>query len=146
MSCPLAARVVIGLLAAVAAHAQPPEDADGFVAHLEFGAYTVEVGEQAITARHETYLNMVLKAFKGGVLLQTYVETSQRKKDDVLEVINKLNTNSIAARYYADDEGDTMVEAWYPGGYERQRFSAFLEAWHTDTKGQYSTIAELVDD
>lgn len=133
-----------GLFAASIALAQPPEDAAAFVTHLEFSNYSVETGESALTATHETNLNMILKAYKGGVLLQTYVETSERKTKDVTATINKLNTNSIAARYYLDGDGDTMVEAWFPGGYDKKRFGTFLDAWHADTMGQSATLAELL--
>lgn len=138
---------ILGVLfAAAVALAQPPEDAAAFVTHLEFGNYTVETGETALTASHETNLNMILKAYKGGVLLQTYLETSEKKKKkDLTATINKLNTNAIAARYYLDDEGDTMIEAWFPGGYDKKRFGTFLEAWHADTMGQSAVLAELLN-
>ena len=139
------APILGGLFAASVALAQPPEDAAAFATHLEFSNYTVETGETSLTATHETNLNMILKAYKGGVLLQTWVETSEKKKKDVTEVINKLNTNAIAARYYLDGEGDTMIEAWFPGGYDKKRFGTFLEAWHADTMGQSATLAELLN-
>ena len=47
------------------------------------------------------------------------------------------------ARFYIDSDGDLMCEIWYPGKWDEDRFEIFLEAWHDDTKGQYSTISVL---
>ena len=90
---------------------------------------------------------MILKGYKGGVLLQTYFETSDWdiKDKDLVEMVNRLNAAATVARFYIDGDEDTMVEAWFPGDYDRKRFSTFLEAWHGDTSGQYPLVGEYMN-
>lgn len=135
----------ICLVLAATAFADPPKDHKKFAKHLEKeGDYDTETSDSFLTARHEEQLNIVLKAYRDGVLVQTYVETGDQEFDDIIGRVNSLNANATVAKFYIDGDGDTMIEAWYPGEYEKDTFENFLEAWQADTKGQGAAILELV--
>ncbi len=84
-------------------------------------------------ARHDTYYNVSVKEYRGGVLVITFFGTTDRARSDrvgFLEFLNGMNRDAVAARYYEDDEGDVIVEGWYAGAYDRSRFGTFLERFN----------------
>ena len=136
--------ILIALVMVGSAFASPPDEADAIITHLEFNSYTCETSESVVTANHDEHMAMVLKQYNGGVLLQTYVGTAKKKRKDIIDTVNDLNAGATVARFYIDGDGDTMIEAWYGGSYDRKNFAAFLEAWHGDTSGQYTKMGPLV--
>jgi hypothetical protein len=121
---------------------------DDFKAHFEFLGYNVEETDTSLVARHDKYYNVSVKPYNGGVLIVTFFGTTDRAKSDrvgFLEFLNGMNEGAVAARYYEDDEGDVIVEGWYPGDYDRTRFGVFLERFNgisdqlggSDTAGDY---------
>ena len=135
---------LLGLLIASSALAAPPKDAKNFMKHLKKQGYECEKGDNFITANHDVQLNIVLKGYSGGVLVQTYAGSNVKDRDDIIDTVNNLNSNATVTRFYIDGDGDTMIEAWYPGEYDKDQFEAFLEAWKGDTKGQGAVILSLV--
>lgn len=65
-------------------------------------------------------------------------------KDEIIGTVDTLNANAMVTRFYLDGDGDTMIEARYPGKYKKETFTIFLEAWQGDTKGQGTAILTLV--
>jgi hypothetical protein len=129
-----------------AVFAEPPKDEKKFRNHLEDEDYDVEKSDDNLTATHDDdYLNIILKAYKGGVLVQTYIATNEMRPWHVIEMVNTLNTNATVARFYIDSDQDTMIESWYPGKYNKDQFDDFLDAWHSDTRGQLPLIRDFLN-
>ena len=126
--------------------AGPFEGSDDYKAHFEFLGYTVEDGETSLIAKHDEFYNVSVKNYNGGVLVVTFFGTTDKAKSDrvgFFEFLNKMNTDAIAARYYEDDEGDVIVEGWYPGDYDRTRFGVFIDKFNEiSAQLSDSTIAE----
>ncbi|HJP34304.1 MAG TPA: hypothetical protein QGF95_27470 [Candidatus Latescibacteria bacterium] len=78
-------------------------------------------------------------------MVQTFAKSSDKKRKDIIDTVNSLNAAATVARFYIDDDGDTMMEAWFPGKYDKKLFGNFLEAWQGDTKGQATAILTLVE-
>lgn len=76
--------------------------------------------------------------------MQTFAGSNVKERDDIIGTVNTLNVNATVTKFYIDGDGDTMIEAWYPGGYDKKTFAIFLEAWQGDTKGQGTAILTLV--
>ncbi|HET7715643.1 MAG TPA: hypothetical protein VFK86_08440 [Bauldia sp.] len=113
--------------------AGPFEGSDEFKAHFEFLGYTVEDGETSLIARHDEFYNVSVKSYNGGVLVITFFGTTGKAKSDrvgFFEFLNQMNSEAVAARYYEDDEGDVIVEGWYPGEYDRTRFGVFVDKFN----------------
>jgi hypothetical protein len=120
-------------LAVTPAFAGPFDGSDEYKAHLEFLGYAVEDGETSLIAKHDEFYNVSVKSYNGGVLVVTFFGTTDKAKSDrvgFFEFLNGMNENAIAARYYEDDEGDVIVEGWYPGGYDRTRFGVFVDKFN----------------
>lgn len=135
---------LLALFVVTSAQAAPPKDAKDFMKHLKKEGYTCEKGDNFVTANHDVQLNLVMKAYNGGVLVQTYAGSNVKDRDEIVDTVNALNRNATVTRFYIDGDGDTMIEAWYPGEYDKKHFEAFLEAWQGDTKGQGAVILTLV--
>jgi hypothetical protein len=104
-----------------------------FVEHLRFLGYQVTPEGALLKAVHDRSLNFTLREVSGGAMLLCYFEGKQSQIDlPRLEFVERLNQAATSARYYWDDESDLMVEAWFPGVYDRERFAVFMEAWRAD--------------
>ncbi|MBD0305460.1 MAG: hypothetical protein ICV76_02770 [Nitrospiraceae bacterium] len=104
------------------------------IAHLEFLGYQCDAVEQGIRARHSSKIHLLLSHAEGGLLVQTGFPG---KRDFTAEgtrytVLNTVNARARTARAFWTDEGHLLVSAWMPGGYEKLRFAAFMEAWEQD--------------
>jgi hypothetical protein len=64
-------------------------------------------------------------------------------RDELLREINTLNRMAIAGRYYLDEEGDLILEGYYPGAYDRQSFGVFLESFNEEKKNLAKRIGSL---
>ena len=135
--------VLLGILLPPPASAQLAETAEDIRTHLEFLGYEVTVEEDNVTATHDSKLNVYMRDYQGGLLVQSYLLVVSNE-EEALPTANLLNTGAAATRFYVDSDGDIAVEAWLPGGYEKARFAAFLEAWDADTMGQFRTYSEEI--
>ncbi|MBL7032506.1 MAG: hypothetical protein ISR91_00010 [Candidatus Delongbacteria bacterium] len=140
------ALILIMTLSAVIVNAGLPDKADDVTTHLEFMGYTVENNDDDyLKARHDSHLNMILKKFRGGILLKAYMTGSSyavTHYDDFCELVNELNLNASAARYYIDSDIDLVVEGYYPGVYDRTSFGIYMEAFNLAEK----ELADKYDD
>jgi len=123
---------------------------DEYKDHLEFLGYAVEEGESSLIARHDKNYNISVRSYNGGVLVVTFFGTTDRAESDrigFLEFLNAMNESAVAARYYEDDEGDVVVEAWFPGDYDRSRFGVFLERFNVigDQLGSSDAAADYLE-
>lgn len=140
--------LIIGLLAATwsaLSFASPPDNAADVIKHLEFQGYDVAMNSKRIKATHAKELNILIKKYRGGMLTTSMFagsEHGKKNRNDFIGLINKLNQKAAAARYYVDDEGDLIIEAYYPGSYNKQAFSAFLDAYNLER----SHLSAVLDD
>lgn len=138
------------LLAVSPALAGPFAGSDDYKTHLEFLGYQVDDGETSLLAKHDTYYNISVKAYNGGVLVVTFFGTTDKAKSDrvgFFEFLNEMNKDAVAARYYEDAEADVIVEGWYPGDYDRSRFATFLEKFNgiSDQLGDSETAPDYLE-
>ncbi len=103
--------------------------------HLEFHGYAVTQRDEMLMAVHPRLPNVAFRAYAdGGLLSASYGGSDVGHSDRAafLTWVNSLNVVAQATRYYVDGDGDLMIEAWYPGEYDRQRFGYFLGRWDSD--------------
>ena len=96
---------LLGLLVVSSALAAPPKDAKDFMKHLKKEGYECEKGDNFITANHDVQLNIVVKGYNGGVLVQTYAGSNVKDRDDIIDTVNALNANATVTRFYIDGDG-----------------------------------------
>jgi len=121
------------LLLAPAVSAGPFEDSDQYKTHLEFLGYTVTETEKALLAKHPSHFNIYVRTYQGGILINSIFGTSAKGKKDrigLLTFLNDMNRGSVAARYYVDKDDDVIIEGWFPGTYDKSRFSVFLDKYN----------------
>jgi len=109
---------------------------DRIVEHLQFIGYeTVPLGE-VILAKHPRKPNIALTPLRGsGILITALFNCTDEAKWDrsgYLDTINALNTRAVLARFFADNDSNLRIDAWYPDAYDRHTFSTFMDLWDRD--------------
>jgi hypothetical protein len=134
------------LLISSHAVAAPPVDADDVVRHLEFGGYNMSTTKDYISAQHPEKPNITLKQFQGGVLFTSYLPLNDNFKSNrlgLLNLLNDLNNDAVAVRYYVYNDEFLVTEGYYPGRYDKALFSLFLDRYNLSQKqisGKYEYI------
>jgi len=108
-----------------------------FLEHLTYLGYEPQTDDAVVHARHEQRWNVLLREYRGGVLLTAFLSSNDYAKQHeraFLGFINHLNRQATVARFYSDDDRDLVMEAFWAGPYDRERFGAFLELWDEDTR------------
>ncbi len=115
--------------------------------HLEFLGYQVtDEDEGRVGAQHAVRPNLVARDFRGGCLLVAYFRKGDEAEQDrygFLNAINGLNNPATVARFYADDDGDLAIEAFYNYPYDRVSFGQFMALWDQDFDRMLSTSSEM---
>jgi len=138
--------IVTGAMSLTMLHATPPEPAVEIVKHLEFLGYKATMDSKKIKAVHSKYFNIFLKKFKGGILVTTYYRATKyaaSHRCEFLKIINKLNREAIAGRYYLDKEGDLVIEGYYPGTYQRTSFGIFIDSFNEEQRNLAKNLKTL---
>lgn len=130
--------------------AGPFPGSDDYKEHLEFLGYQVSDGETSLIGKHDKYYNISVKPYDGGMLVVTFFGTTDKAKSDPVgffRFLNSMNVDAVAARYYQDNEGDVIVEGWYPGDYDRTRFGVFLDRFNqiSDQLGASAVAADYLE-
>ncbi|MDX9724027.1 MAG: hypothetical protein RBU37_24970 [Myxococcota bacterium] len=115
---------------------------DDIQTHLEFLGYAIVTEGERKVATHESKLNFLIRELGPAYILTVFFRTQDHVKAEpqvLYGVVNKLNQDSVAARFLVDGDGDLMIEAFWPNHYDRTAFAHFIEAWHHDT----ALLAEL---
>lgn len=129
---PLRLTLAAMALASTVAHAKPPAEGAEIIEHLEFLGYDASMNSERIAAKHPKELNLLLRKYRGGILTTSFFggsEYGKRNRTEWAGVLNDLNAKAAAARFYISKNGSMVIEAYYPGSYEKQRFSLFLDAF-----------------
>lgn len=135
-------------ITALPALAAPPDEVDDITSHLEFMGYDVTVNQERLSAKHGNNPNILLKKFRGGILISGfYTGTAYAKshRSQFMATVNNLNNESIAGRFYVDKDGDLVLEGYYPGPYNKKAFSAFMDNFNQTNKLLSGHFTELKD-
>jgi hypothetical protein len=127
-------------------HARPPVQATEVMEHLEILGYDVSMNTKRIKATHDKYLNILVKKYRDGILVTSIfggTDYGKKHPDKFLRVINELNAAAAAGRYYRDDDGDLIIEAYYPGPYCKKNFTIFLDAYNYEKENLAKHFKEL---
>jgi len=122
------------LIFSASLYAQTSE-ADSVMRHLEFLGYKCASAKGKISVTHAERLSFDLVKFRGGLLFKSWFGKNgktQKDSEKYTALINVLNSESGVCRYYADNEGDLIIEGWYPLPYSKDGFATFLETWEKD--------------
>jgi hypothetical protein len=127
--------------------AEPPKEAVKILKHLEFLGYKATMDSEHIIAKHPEHLNFYIKKYRGGMLFTSFFTSNaegKKHRNELIRIVNDLNKNAAATRYYIDKDGDLAIEGYYPGGYERQRFGLFLDTYNLASENISAHKNELV--
>ncbi|MCE9598332.1 MAG: YbjN domain-containing protein [Spirochaetia bacterium] len=133
---------VVALLLAGPLLAETESDIDTINTHLTFLGYkcekkTNEKKESLTCKTKQTIPDLHIQPKAGGFLISFYrlaTEEGRKQETEMLQAINRLNADAIAARFYRDSDGDMSMEAFFPGVYEKQAFSNLLSTFNDDWK------------
>lgn len=104
--------------------------------HLQFLGYDVTEDEEGnLRADHPRKPRFGIKFFPDGFMHASVWETSaaaRESSDEFFRYLNGLNQAAFVCRYYADDDFDLFIEAFYIGRYERQTYGRFVSLWDED--------------
>lgn len=110
--------------------------------HLEFLGYTCQKKDRPngalLTCKtKESVPDLTIQSKSGGYLLSFYRTGKEKGKSstgEVAELMNKLNNDAMAARWYQDKDGDLMMECFSPGPYNKVAFSNLIQTFNDDWK------------
>ncbi|MBD3368476.1 MAG: hypothetical protein GF405_09950 [Candidatus Eisenbacteria bacterium] len=144
--------VAAALGAAIPVSADIPEHAEEITTHLEFNGYTAGEEDGWLTFSHPERLSFTMQTYQGGILLQSWfggTEYAGEHPGEFHTVVNSMNAGATTMRLYVDNDGDLAMEAWYPGTYDKETFSSFLDAWEDDGAtllgSHYDALSHLVE-
>lgn len=123
-----------------------PENAAEIKAHLEFMGYEVSYFKEHMLAKHPMHPNFVLGQHASGMIVTKPFKSNAAGKQNrakLLDIANHLNAGALAVRYYIDNENDMVVEAFYPGSYNKQSFSLFIDAFNMMQKQLEVNLKQL---
>lgn len=104
--------------------------------HLEFLGYDVVQDEEGnLRVDHPRKPKFAIKFFPDGFMHTSIWDTSETAVNDpdgFLRYVNSLNQAAFVCRYYADEDYDLFIEAFYIGRYERQTYARFISLWDDD--------------
>jgi hypothetical protein len=139
--------LVLGLLLGLQfSYAKPPKNAAEVMEHLEVLGYDVSMNTKRIKAKHDKYLNIFLKQYRNGILVTAFfgaTDYGKKHRKEFETLLNKLNADAAAGRYYVDKDGDLAIEAYYPGPYQKKNFTAFLDAFNYEQDNLAENLSEL---
>lgn len=101
------------------------------VEHLQFLGYEVkEASEGRFFADHDRHLPFWFQEGSTGVNFVAFFELDVAR-ETLVDVANAVNAEvAVATRHYVDDDGDFVIEGWWPKVYEKQLFASFMEMRH----------------
>lgn len=124
--------------------------------HLEFMGYEVNKleltdGFQRYSAIHKTRPNLIFSALtNGGISFVSFYnindEKVKKKKEDLLEVINRMNNQGyLCAFSISSDLKSFVCSAPYLGKYNKKQFADFIDLFESDIQGRLKAEDYLRD-
>lgn len=129
----------LGLIPTHISWASQTNELNQVAAHLKSLGYETAPEGIGLKAKHPKHFDVFVKPFGNGILFTVYLttkESARKNKGALMEFVNSLNTENTAARAYLNKDGYLVLEAWYPGAYQRSSFTTFADEWITDTTEQ----------
>jgi hypothetical protein len=126
--------------------AKIPDNSEEIKTHLEFLGFEVTFQDAQLVATHDTRLGMSIEQWEGGLLCTNFFNPTTyalKNLKNFMRLINNLNSNAGAARYYLNDNDKVIIEAYYPGEYNKKSFSAFLDIWEKEMVNIANIIKEM---
>jgi len=123
-----------------------PNNAEDITTHLEFLGFEVTLEEGQMVTAHATRLDMTIQQWEGGLLFTNFgTPTTYALKNlkNLMRFINKLNSKAGTARYYLNEHNQIIIEAYYPGDYNKKSFGAFLEIWEKELTNIKNIMSEM---
>jgi hypothetical protein len=112
-----------------------------FAEHLSWVGFTIEWREGKVrpyaVLKHASLPNMILDQFAGVVKLFCLYGTSEAatsQKENFLGVLNDLNREAGAAKFYTDKDGDLNIESVFPASYSKTEFGAYWLVLEQDVR------------
>lgn len=134
MGIKLKVTAFIGLMLFSFAHADET-NFNAVQGHLEFLGYKCEQNKDRIICKTEAAsLNLaVFKRGAGFLLISTFKQKpeAQKNRAELNQLLNEMNQNSLASRYYADND-TVFLEAFQPGNYQKENFAVLLAQFQND--------------
>lgn len=123
-----------------------------FTNHLSYNGYKCTVQGNVVQAVHGSKLSFTLSRYGNGILIKAWFRKKNNEQESLQKLIliaNEMNSKASLARFYADNEGDLVMSAWYPLPYTKDNFSSFLDTWETDfvvtVKEYYPVLTEYIE-
>ena len=89
--------------------------------------------------------------YKGGIAFVSFYYKCKKEtiadSENFFVFINELNTNFTVSKAIVDlseNEWSLVFAAWYPGSYEKKRFSIFIDSWNHDTSILFRRDSEKI--
>lgn len=120
------------------------------IEHLKFLGYEVSVQGPVIRARHKVELNLLIKVYEQGFMMKAVFAGSEHAKKNLVEfmaLVNECNKLAKLNRYYIDEDGDLIIEALFPGYYEKSVFGNVLSLFNQDFRqatAKYPDISKFL--
>lgn len=92
--------------------------------------------------KHPRLPNVSLDLFQGAAKITAYFGTKESAKSEpkeLLQILNKLNREAGAAKFYLDRDGDFTIEAVFPATYSKLDFGAYWLILERDLQSIYET-------
>lgn len=127
-------------------YGQIPNMAEEITTHLEFLGFEVTLEEGKMVTTHTTRLDMTIQQWEGGLLFTNFGNPTPyalKNLKNLMRFINKLNSKAGAGRYYLNEHNQIIIEAYYPGDYNKKSFSTFLDIWEKELTNLSNIMNEM---
>ena len=105
------------------------------ITHMEFLGYTTVLRKKVAYFKHPKLVNLLLRRYRGGFLFtSTFRSTPFAKKrlNTFRKICNVCSGKATMTKFYLDKDNDFIIEAWFPGEYEKKRFALFINTMNSD--------------
>lgn len=118
------------------------------VKYLNENGYECNSDPAGINARTKRpVLNIHIKFLNDGILFTSVLnikDNQKSKTEEIYSLVNDFNLDAVAIRYYVDRDLDVLVEAFFPGQFDKFRFSTFVTKWETEFISLVGEKRELI--
>lgn len=118
-----------------------------FITHMEFLGYKTLIKKKVAFFKHPKHMNLLLRKYKGGYLFTaTFRSTAHAKKSlkKFRMICNMSTGKATLAKFYLDKDNDFIIEAWFPGEYEKDRFALFINTLNNDWRSILRLVGKVL--
>ena len=106
------------------------------IASLESKGFSVEVSQEGHKVSHPEAIDFGLVEVAEGVHFSVNYHTTKAVYDEsqlFMSLVNALNEQARVASYHFDEREFLIVNAWYPGPFDKAVFERFFSFWREDS-------------